>query len=451
MRKLFHQQPTLINCPVAHEHGRELEVISDLLDGMPEVLISVQQDLVGRCKSPATGREGLNAEQVLRALIVKQMNGFSFEMLAFHLQDSLCYRRFCKVGMMDEGPSKSALQRAIKLLKPETLELCNHAILARARSEKVEEGLKVRIDCTVMETDIHHPTDSTLLEDGVRVLCRTMRKAKQHFGIRAVDRRRRAKRRSLQIKNATKDKDRQGWYRDLLGITREVLEEAERVAGELATVRAVTVEAMALSIGLAQTIEHYIPLLAKVIEQTKHRVFEGEKVAAKDKIVSLFEPHTDIIVKKRRETCYGHKVVLAGGASGLVTDLIVLDGNPADSTLALTMLERHQQFYGRPPRQAAFDGGFASKQNLAEAKALKINDVAFSKKRGLTVEAMVKSTWVYKRLANFRAGIEGMISFLKRCIGFDRCNFQGKQSFASYAWASVLTANLLLLARRLLL
>jgi len=178
-------------------------------------------------------------------------------------------------------------------------------------------------------------------------------------------------------------------------------------------------------------------------------VLEGESLGPQDKIVSIFEPHTDIIIKDRRETFFGHKVTITGGVSGLLTDLVIEQGNPADVTLAQTMISRQNDIYGRVPLQAAFDGGFASKKNLESIKALGVIDVAFAKKRGLDITEMAKSTWVYKRLRDFRAGIEGMISFLKRCFGMSRCTWRGLRSFQAYAWSSVLTANLPLMARRL--
>ena len=176
----------------------------------------------------------------------------------------------------------------------------------------------------------------------------------------------------------------------------------------------------------------------------------GEKLKPEEKLVSISEPHTDIIVKDRRDTYFGHKLALSSGASGLLTDLVVEEGNPADTTIAEKMIARQEEIYGRVHRQAAFDGGFASRSNLERIKKLGVEDVAFAKKRGLKVDEMARSTWVYRRLRDFRAGIEGMISFLKRCFGLGRCTWRGFASFKAYAWSSVVTANLLLMARRML-
>ncbi len=190
--------------------------------------------------------------------------------------------------------------------------------------------------------------------------------------------------------------------------------------------------------------------LRAVIDQTERRVLRGERVPADQKVVSFFEPHTDIIVKDRRETLYGHKLTLTGGASGMILDAVVESGNPADSTRVVPMLERQREIYGRVPRQASLDGGYASRANLSDAKAIGVKDVCFSKGRGLRITEMVKSTWVYRQLRDFRAGVEGMISYLKRAFGLDRCTWKGHLSFRSYVWASVVSANLLTLARHLL-
>jgi len=201
---------------------------------------------------------------------------------------------------------------------------------------------------------------------------------------------------------------------------------------------------------LAAELEHYIPLVWQVVWQTERRVLQGESVPAEEKLVSIFEPHTDIIRKDGRDTYYGHKVTFTGGKSGLLLDWVVEDGNPADSTLLLRTLDHQNDLYGRYPRQAAADGAFASRDNLTAAKACGVGDVVFAKRRGLSVDDMASSTWVYRQLRNFRAGIEGMISFLKRVFGLSRCTWKGVESFASYVGASVVSANLLLLARHLM-
>ena len=176
-------------------------------------------------------------------------------------------------------------------------------------------------------------------------------------------------------------------------------------------------------------------------------MIDGEKVSASEKVVSFFEDHTDIIVKDKRETRFGHKIFLAGGVSGMILGCSIARGNPADSDMFPLMVERQKEIYGRAPRQVAADGGFASVDNLLSAKGHGVKDVCFSKKRGISVLDMVKSNWVYKRLRNFRAGIEANISVLKRSYGLYRCNWHGWAGFQQYVWSSVVSYNLLVMAR----
>lgn len=182
---------------------------------------------------------------------------------------------------------------------------------------------------------------------------------------------------------------------------------------------------------IADELKRYIELANRVIDQTERRVIHDESVPASDKIVSIFEPHTDIIVKDNRETFYGHKVCLTGGSSNLILDCVIEEGNPADCTLTDKMLDRQKDIYGRYPLKVALDGGFASVNNLKSAKSKGIKDVCFAKRRGLEVEDMCRSQWVYKRLRRFRAGIESGISWLKRCFGLTCCTWKTLRSFKS--------------------
>jgi IS5 family transposase len=427
--------------------------MSAVLDAIPDAAKLVGADLARRGDKQidtSKGREGMTAEQVLRAFVVKQMKGYSYEELAFHLADSSTYRSFCRFGIADKPPTKSRLQKNIKRVQAETWATINRKLVLHAAAKGIEAGRKVRIDATVVESNIHAPTDSTLLWDCVRVLARLQAEAREHFGSIFNDHRRRAKRRAMAILNARSNEQRLPQYRDLLHVTNKTVKSAERIAAELDHVEPIDIVDMLRAGALAQELRHYIGLAMRVISQTQRRVLRGESVPAVEKLVSIFEPHADIIVKDRRETLYGHKVYVTVGASGLVSDVVIEKGNPADATLAVKMIERQQELYGRAPRQACFDGAFTSRANLATIKGLGVEDVAFSKGRGLSITEMVKSTWVYRRLRDFRAGVEGVISFLKRAFGLDCCTWSGLASFKSYVCGSVLACNLLLVARHLL-
>jgi IS5 family transposase len=380
------------------------------------------------------------------------MNQLSYEDLAFFIADSSSYRTFCRIGLTDQPPSKSTLAENIKRIKPGTLEQLNRRLLSIAKEQGVENGRKVRVDCTTVETNIHEPSDSSLLWDCVRVLTRLMQHAREEVGpsIAFPNRTRRAKRRMMNIQYAKTNKRREAPYRDLVKITAEVCRSAERVAAHLRVFEAADLMQALKVQALADEIQLFLARTDRVVEQTRRRVIDGEKVPACDKIVSIFEDHTDIIVKGSRDVGYGHKICLSGGTSSMILDCLVVEGNPADSTLAPTMIERLTEIQGKAPRQAAFDGGFASLNNLADIKNMGVKDVMFSKRRGLEISEMVRSTWVYKRLRNFRAGIEASISFLKRVFGLGRCTWRSFQSFKSYVWGSIVSLNLLVLARHIL-
>jgi len=310
----------------------------------------------------------------------------------------------------------------------------------------------VRVDTTVVESNIHTPLDSNLLWDCVRVLTRTMEQAREVVGeqVSFPNRTRRARRRALGILNARFKDKRQPLYRDLVLVANETIESANGVIAVIDRVvetGSLNVLARTQAIAAGKELRHYVGLSLRVIDQTERRVFKEESVPSKEKVVSIFEEHSDIIVKDHRQTLYGHKICLTSGRSSLVTDCTILEGNPADSTLAEQMIDRHIDILGKAPRQVAFDGGFASKANLAAIKSKGVADVAFSKARMFNVTDMVRSSWVYKKLRNFRAGIEGTISFLKRIFGLDRCTWRSLRSFRSYVWSSILTFNLLVIAR----
>ena len=179
-------------------------------------------------------------------------------------------------------------------------------------------------------------------------------------------------------------------------------------------------------------------------------MINGESVPVSEKIVSVFEPHTDIIRKDRRDTYYGHKVTLATGRSGLVLDVVIEGGNPADATLAIRSVERHAAVFGATPERAVYDGGFASKKNIEQIKKLGTTEVCFSKPCGIPLEVMTTTSRIRRTLKRFRAGIEAGISFLKRCFGWTRVTWSGLPHFRAYVWSSTLAHNLLVLARALL-
>jgi IS5 family transposase len=284
------------------------------------------------------------------------------------------------------------------------------------------------------------------LWDGIRIVVRLLHRAEELAGVPELvwhNHSRVAKKRARAIRYTRGKEKKESLYKDLVGVSEDTLGYVRQALLQLTAANVFTMEFKQWQ---AQ-VNHYMPLIERVIEQTKRRVFAGEQVAAKEKIFSLFEEHTDIIVKGARDIQYGHKLNLTSGRSGLILDVVIEDGNPADAERFLPMVERHIALYGCAPRQVAADGGYASIDNLQAAKATGVKDVAFHKKRGLSVEAMVKSRWVYRKLRNFRAGIEAGISCLKRGYGLARCTWKGIAHFRAYVWSSVVAHNLALFTR----
>jgi len=446
MRQKRDPQGNLLHLLARNKVARELEAISQVLDQNPGILELVFQDLVTYQRTD-TGRGGMTAEQVLRCAILKQYRELTYEELAFHLEDSIAFRSFARLKM-GQYPCGSALQENIKAVAAETWEAVNQVLLKQAAQEKVEKGRSVRLDSTVVKTHIHPPTDSTLLLDGIRVITRLLQAGKELQPTpwyTFADHQRAAKKRGLLILNARKEQERHKAYRELLSLARRVEGYARQALAELQGFVGADLNETIAARQLVEQLERAVALLKRVISQTERRVLRGEQVPAGEKVVSLFECHTDVIVKGRRDTQYGHKVFLSGGRSGLILDCVIARGNPGDATLFPDLLSRQEALYGRPPLKTAADGGFASQNNLQQAKTRGVKDVMFAKKRGLRVLAMVKSLWVYKKLRNFRAGIEANISRLKRAFGLDRCNWQGWPGFRQYVWSAVVSYNVLVL------
>jgi IS5 family transposase len=441
MRQERTVQASLFDLFAGHEIGRELKAMSAWLDDHRELCRLVGADL-RRHGVKKTGRQGLPAEAVLRCAVLKQHRQLSYQELAFHLEDSASFRAFARLPHA-WSPHKSVLQKTISAIRAETWEQINRCLLGSAQGRAVEAGRMVRIDSTITAALMHEPSDSSLLWDAVRVMARLLKAANTlGAGIALAwrDHRRAAKKRARDIQYTRTRPKRVQLYRELIQITRATLAYLRGAAAQLAL-------ATHPRVALWQAeVRHYQPLIEQIIAQSERRVLAGEPVPASDKLVSLFEPHADII-RKGREVAYGHKLNLTTGRSGLILDLMIEAGNPADSERLLPMLERHIALYGKPPRQAAADGSYASRDNLSRAKACGVRDMAFHKKGGLKIEDMVRSRWVYRKLRNFRAGIEADISCLKRAYGLARCTWRGLGHFRAYVWSAVVAYNLALVAR----
>jgi len=425
-----------------HEFGVQLKILSSLLDEYPEILTLIEQDLIDKSLKPV-GRNGLTVENIFRSLLLKQQLKVSYEQLAFHLSDSMSYRTF--VRLPDHvTPKKSSLQSTIRRIKPETLEQV-HQVLSVNLFEKGDISLeRLRVDSTVVKSNIAPPSDSQLLNDGVRVLSRHLAKSREITGkkIRFTDKRKASKSLAFQIFN-TKNAGKEVLYPDLLQVVRVVLRQAER---GMMQVRGEGTASISTQKWI-KDLEHYRDLTLQVVDQTERRVIAKENVPSAEKIVSIFEPHTDIIVKGFRDVQYGHKINLSSDKSGFITYLSIEDGNPSDKELFMPVLHAHQEKFNCLPEAIVCDGGYASLDNVSEGRGLGIKRVVFHKRVGISYHAMGVKIKTFKRLRNFRAGIEGNISELKRAFGAGKAKWKGHDGFKAFVWSSVIGYNLVRLAR----
>jgi len=444
MRETRNAQASIFDCYAKHEIGNQLAMMSEILDHCAELVGWVEADLTSN-STQSTGRAGLPVESVLRCAILKQVRQLSYKELAFYLEDSGSFRSFARLpqGVM---PRKSALQNSISRIQAETWERINQALVGQALNEEVEYGEQVRIDSTVVETNIHEPSDSSLLCDGIRILTRFMVKAKKKLdvpGIGFTDHRKSARSLARQIFYTRGMAKKEPLYNDLLSHAEQVMKDSNEALWhvQLYRFRGPRYEQW------VSQVKHYRRLLRRVIRQTRRRVFNGESVPAMEKVLSLHESHTDIIVKGSRDIQYGHKINLMTGLKGLILDATIEPGNPCDTERYLPMVQRQEAIYGQLPERIAADGGYASSANLKKARGLGVSEVAFQKKKGLTVEAMTSSQKIYKQLCDFRAGIESNISELKRAYGLKRSLWRGLKGFMADVWSSIVSYNLVRIAR----
>ena len=444
MRKIFETQPQFFHLMPSNKLGKQLEKISCILSENKQMLSNIFNDIAAD-KNYTVGRNGLNADQVLRCAVLKMLMNFTYERLEFHLSDSQAMRAFAKLNY-NQKPSKSSLQANIKSISEDTWEKINKALVKYSLDTKIETGNMTRTDATAVDTNIHKPYDSTLLQDGIRVITRILQKTKELCpGVKFSDHNRAAKKRVLNIMHA-KDKKREKAYKKLLGLARNVVQYADQAHAELKAYNDPDFEKKLLAENLKEQLEYNLEMLHQVMDQTIRRVINKEKVPSEEKLISFFEPHSDIIVKDRRETQFGHKVYLTTGKSGLILDCMMPRGNPNDSSLVGELVERQKKTLEKTPREISMDGGFASQNSFDKAKEAGVKQVCFAKKRNLNILDMVKSSYVYKKLRNFRAGIEAIISTMKRAFGLDRCTWRGWEGFKQYVWSSVVAFNLQIMA-----
>ncbi len=398
-----------------------------------------------------TGRPATPVEVVLRMLTVKHLYNLSYEQTERQVRDSLVLRHFCRVYFHDV-PDDTTLIRWSNQIQPATLVAFNQRLGQMAYQLKVTRGRKLRTDGTVVETHIGYPSDSKLLADGVRVISRMLKRLKvalrDETDLAATlfrDRTRSARNQSRRIQRRARQRsaqakdDMQLAYQRLVEVAKASARQAQTLVEHLHE------QAEERHAPLVKGLEILLPEVGQVINQTVRRVFRGEAVPAAEKLVSIFEPHTDIIRRKKpgKETEFGHKVWLDEVDGGIVTRWQVLPGNPPEVAQWQPAIDYHVQQFGRPPNQASADRGLYSSQNEAYAQEQGVKRVILPKP-GRKSEARRQheaQPW-FRRGRRFHAGVEGRISVLKRKHGLDRARYHGEDGFERWVGWGVIANNL---------
>jgi transposase, IS5 family len=436
-----------------------LQAISDFIDKHGHLINKVRRDLERGLKNPKTGRSGLTAQQVLRSLALQRVKNWNYRELRERISDGYTLRRFTRF-YSQLVPKHDAFNRAFNRLTPATLEVINDLVVKSAVALGLENGKKLRVDTTVVETDIHHPTDSTLLWDTVRVVTRLVGNLGDLLphGVQGFTNRSRSARRRMQeiMRMTPKQRHRRliPKYRELIRTTEQVVGNAREVLKKTERVSSIDLMTEIAIQALRNQIDHYCGLGDRVLDQARRRVLDGEQVPNEEKIFSIFETHTDLIKRGKilKPVEFGHKVYIAESARGLITQYRVLDGNPSDDAHVESSLKRHQETFGDAPIVYSADRGFFSQDNVRQCKDAGVELVCIPQRGGnkTAAQAAYEKSPTFKDGQRFRAGIEGRISVLFRGRGMKRCLAEGRERFELLVGAAVLANNLMVIARLLI-
>jgi IS5 family transposase len=456
--KLRHEQRSLwedlFAAEVADLWEPWMRVVDELLED-DELLDTVFEAQGQRHPQSRTrGRKQTPAEVALRMLILKHVRNWSYEVLEREVRANVVYRSFCRIGM-EKVPDEKTLVRVGLAIGPETIRQLHDRIVALARQRGAIRGRKMRVDTTVVETNIHYPTDSGLLNDGARTLTRIMKKIEAKAGglkkkvrnrMRSVTRRVIAIGHALRHKGIEGELRRKREYRQLVRLTRQILNDSRRVLEEVATLpgrRRGEVQ------GFCERLQTMSERVRQVVRQTRARIFGGI-TQLPGKLVSVFEPHTEIIRKGKagKPNEFGKLVQVQEAESQIITHYEVYDRRPSDQHLLLPAVEAHQHKFGRPPRLIAADAGYYSHANEEGAHALGVKQVSIPNRntRSEARRQLQKQRW-FKQGQKWRTGCEGRISVVKRRHGLDRCRYRGGDGIKRWVGLGIIADNLINLGR----
>jgi transposase, IS5 family len=452
--KLRHQQPTVWEGLFAEEVAELWEPWMRIVDELlaDEALLDTVYEAQGKRhpQSRVRGREQTPAEVTLRMLILKHVRNWSYETLEREVRANVVYRSFCRIGM-ERVPDAKTLVRLGQAIGPEVIAELHDRIVALAQKQGVIRGRKMRVDTTVVESNIHYPTDSSLLNDGTRVLTRTMKKIEHKVGglkrkvrnrMRSVTKRVIAIGQALRHKGAEGELKRKREYRQLVRLTRQILNDSRRVLQE---VQALPSRRRSAVRGLGERLEAMSEQVRAVVRQTEARVFAGV-TQFPGKLVSLFEPQTEIIRKGKasKPNEFGKLVQVQEAENQIITHYEVYAERPSDRHLLLPAVAAHQRKLGRVPKWVAADAGFYSQVNEEGAQALGVKYVSIPNRNTRSEERRrwEKQRW-FKQGQKWRTGCEGRISVIKRRHGLARCRYRGLQGMRRWVGLGVIADNLI--------
>jgi IS5 family transposase len=407
-------------------------------------------------QSRRRGRPGTPAEVVIRMLILKHLFDWSYDDLEHEVRANLVYRAFTRIDAGDVPDAKTILKIA-RALGPEVIDQLHRQVVEVAKRAGVTHGRRFRVDTTVVETNVHYPTDSTLLQDGVRALTRTMQHGCVALGespSRIRNRARSVARHCIAIRLQSRREEHRPAlvrsYRRLMSITRAVVRETGTMVRRLGQrLRTVTATPAARLQRVQQRLRELQPIVEHVLDQTRARVLGGDTHVA-DKVVSLFEPHTAVIRKGKptKPTEFGNLITIQEAEHQIIAAYAIHDGRPADRTLWVPALDRHQQIFGRAPFLATADRGFFSGANEREATTRGVRRVVLPHSGPKTAarRAYEHQQW-FRRGRRWRVGSEGRISVLKRRHGLTRCRYHGRDGMHRWVGLGVIADNLVTIAR----
>jgi len=426
-----------------------------------DALVSAVYEALGRRhpKSRTRGRRGAAAEMVLRLLVLKHVRNWSYAIVEREVRSNLVYRDFTRVGG-GKVPDAKTMGRWGIAVGPAVIETLHDRLIAMAQQEHVVEGRKMRVDTTVVETNIHYPTDSSLLGDGVRVLTRTMKKVTAiagKVGATLRDRSRSVRRRLMEIGRIARSKGVQRQekltraYRQLGSATGRVVGQAKRFSREIGArvKRASDVRKQIALEGLRQELDTFVPRVQQVMRQTRARIFGGN-THVEEKLLSLFEPSTEVIRKGKagKPNEFGTMVKLQEAEQQIITAYVVYKQRPSDSDLLIPALDAHAQTFGRVPRLVVADAAFYSGTNEAAAHAKGVTRVSIPNRSTKSAERKraQKKRW-FKNGQKWRTGCEGRISVVKRRHGLSRCRYKGDDGMKRWVGLGVIADNLINIGR----